>query len=410
VRDLVSSGDAVIETASGVVFAHGGLPGETVRVRLDGKAGRVRRGRITAVLAPSSARREPPCQYAERCGGCSLMHAEPETQRALQRGFLQSALAKAGCEVTVRFTSSELTLGYRARARLAFKRLGNRTLLGFHRDRSADLVDIDACLVLAPPLQRALEQVRASLVEHLTGEGELSLALGAEQRAVVVLRAEAMQTPAFYRAAEGLLGERIAGVALYIGGVSQPASFGDAREWSPGFDGSPLEGPIGGFSQAHRSINQTLVTRVAELAQSEGMRVLELYAGSGNFTIALASGALSYTAVEQSPAAMRALRQNLATRSLQAKLVEGDAAKSLAGPTLDVVVLDPPRTGASGVLTALLPRKPRRIVYVSCDPATLARDLGEVLPRGYALRWAEAFEMFPQTADLESVVLVEREG
>jgi 23S rRNA (uracil1939-C5)-methyltransferase len=399
---VVASGDAVIETSSGVVFARGGLPGERVRVRLDNKVGRIRRGRIVSVLSAAAERIEPPCIYAERCGGCSLMHADIETQRALQRGFLETAFRKAGLSTELRFTASPELLGYRTRARLAF-RPGQ---LGFHRGRSEQLVDIAACIVLEPALQAALTQLRASVLKELSGEGEISLALGVDGRAVAVIRAEAPQSPALYRAAEAL---ELAGVALFVAGATTPAQFGDAREWSTGADGQPLEGPIGGFSQANRAVNALLAQRVVELAQTEGMRVLELYAGSGNFTVALARGAQSYTAVEQAPDAVRALRQNLSQRELKLKIVESDVARALAGPALDVVVLDPPRTGAPGVLPQLVARKPRRIVYVSCDPATLARDLAELTPRGYALRWAEAFEMFPQTADLESVVLLERQ-
>jgi 23S rRNA (uracil1939-C5)-methyltransferase len=405
VRDVVSSGDAVIETSSGVVFARGGLLDESVRVRLDPKAGRVRRGRIVTVTSAHAARVEPPCQYAERCGGCSLMHADLATQRALQRGFLETAFRKANLACELRFTASPEVLGYRTRARLAF--LGRQ--LGFHRGRSEQLVDIDACLVLAPALQTALTLLRERVLGALRGEGELSLALGEGERAVIVLRTAAPQSPELYRALEALV-PAVAGVALYVAGASTPAQFGDAREWSLGADGGPLEGAIGGFSQANRAVNAALAARVLELAQTADMRVLELYAGSGNFTVALARGAQSYTAVEQAPDAVRALRQNLATRGLKVKIVEGDVARALAGPPLDVVVLDPPRAGAPGVLPQLLTRKPKRVIYVSCDPATLARDVAELVPHGYALRWVEAFEMFPQTADIESVVLLEREG
>ena len=155
-------------------------------------------------------------------------------------------------------------------------------------------------------------------------------------------------------------------------------------------------------------MNRALVARVAELARTEGMRVLELYAGSGNLTLALAPGSESYTAVEQSPDAVLALRTNLAARDLRVKVVESDVAKALAGGPVDVVVLDPPRTGAPSVLATLAQRKPKRVIYVSCDPATLGRDVAELLTRGYVVTWAEAFEMFPQTADLESVVQLER--
>jgi 23S rRNA (uracil1939-C5)-methyltransferase len=136
--------------------------------------------------------------------------------------------------------------------------------------------------------------------------------------------------------------------------------------------------------------------------------VLELYAGHGNFTVALASGARSYTAVEQDPAAVQALRRNLARRGLAPKVVEGDAAAQRSGGPLDLLVLDPPRAGAPQVLEHLLPRKMTEIVYVSCDPATLARDLAPLFARGYRVTWAEVFDMFPQTADLESLVVLAR--
>ncbi|MDB4973190.1 MAG: rRNA (Uracil-5-) -methyltransferase RumA [Myxococcaceae bacterium] len=411
VRDVVPSGDAVVETASGIVFARGGLPGETVQLTLDGKPGRVRRGRIVAVETPSPARVEPPCPYVERCGGCSLMHASPAQQRALQLQFLRDALRKAGAPPTLepRLVSTEQTLGYRVRARLAYRRTRGPAQLGFRRERSHDIVDIDRCLVFSAPLQDALTAVRATLLGLVEGEGELSLAVGVGGAPVLVLRSELPQPPALYTACQQLVDSgRFAGIALYIAFASKPASFGDAREWSRALDDRPLEGTIGGFSQAHAAINRELVAHVAELAQTSGMRVLELYAGAGNFTVALAGGALSYTAIEQAPAAVQALRNNLAARALTAKVVEADVAQKLAGGPLDVVLLDPPRTGAPGVLPALLTRKPRRIVYVSCDPATLSRDVAELLPRAYTLRSAVAFEMFPQTADLESVVLLER--
>lgn len=413
----------MLETEQGVVFARGGLVGETVRVSLDPKSGKVRRGRIFQVLTPSASRVEPPCVYAERCGGCALMHASPEAQRALQVGFLRDALRKAGAPeaLEVRLTHSERTLGYRRRARLSFRRGRGSAQLGFKRERSHELIDVEQCLVLAPELAQALTALRRTVLPLLEGEGEISLALGREGGAVIVLRTPLAQPPALYAACEALVAAktdasdatgtpRIAGVALYVAGITKPGLFGDAREWSEGHDGALLEGTVGGFSQAHAEINQALVSRVVELAQTEGQRVLELYAGAGNFTVALAKGAASYTAIEQSPDAVRALRNNLAARALTAKVVEGDVAQKLDGPAIDVVVLDPPRTGAPRVLSTLLARKPRRIVYVSCDPATLARDVGEVLTRGYRLAWAEAFEMFPQTADLESVVLLERES
>ena len=409
VRDLIPNGDSVVETPNGIVFARGGLIGEQVQVSLDDKPGRIRRGRIVSLTHPSESRVEPPCPYFERCGGCSVMHASVAEQRALYTRFLRDALHKVGIEVEPALHTTEQRLGYRTRARLSFRRAKNSAQLGFHRERSRELIDLERCIVLAPPLERALEQARANLLGLLEGEGELSLSLGVEGRAVVVIESAAPQPPALYTAcAQWFERGELAGIALYAAGASKPALFGDARAFSVVSDGAPLEGAIAGFSQAHAEINAALVARVRELAESEGKRVLELYAGSGNFTVALAGGAASYLAVEQSPAAVEALRKNLTARSLTAKLVTGDVTASLRGAALDLVVLDPPRTGAPGVLPVLAQRKPRRIVYVSCDPATLARDLAELLPHGYRVSSADAFEMFPQTADFESVIALDR--
>ena len=411
-RDVVPSGDAVVETGEGVVFARGGLVGERVCVALEPSRGRVRRARIVDVLTPSEDRVSPPCAYATRCGGCALMHASLAAQRALRTRFLRDALVKAGAPTTicVATTETDQVLGYRRRARLAFSVQRGARRLGFRRERSHELVDVAACMVLSGALGGALTELRARLLPQLQGEGEIHLALGREGAPVVVIHASEPQPPALYAACDALAGVGVAGIALYAAGLPKPALFGDPREYAEGADGGLLAGTVGGFSQAHVAINQQLVARVAEHARTDGMRVLELYAGSGNLTVALAPGAASYTAVEQSPEAVRALRENLAARGLSVKVVEGDAGAALTGAALDVVVLDPPRTGAPGVLAGLLSRKPKRFIYVSCDPATLGRDVSAVLARGYAITHAEAFEMFPQTADLESLVVLERKG
>ena len=189
-RDVVPSGDAVVETPQGIVFTRGGLVGETVRIGLDPKAGRVRRGRIVEVLTPSPARVVPPCRYAVRCGGCTLMHASLPEQRALRARFLRDALRKAGApeDLTLHVTESAQDLGYRRRARLAFRRAKKSAQLGFRRERSHELVDIESCPVLVAPLEQALAALRTRLLPHLDGEGELSLALGRDGRAVAVIK------------------------------------------------------------------------------------------------------------------------------------------------------------------------------------------------------------------------------
>ncbi len=410
-RDLVASGEAVLETEQGLVFVPGVLPGERALVRLLPKKGRVRRGHLLRVEVEAPERVAPPCAHASRCGGCPMMHASLSLQRAKKLAFLRAALTKAGVHADLPIASLEAadTLGYRRRARLSFCAHGAGVDIGFKRERSGTVVTVDACAVLVPVLSDALADVRDALAPSLVGQGEIQLALGQAHRPVAVIRTDEPQPQRLYAACERLVDERgFAGVALFAAGASAPATFGDPTERGVGVDGAPLRGTVGGFSQAHLGMNDTLARAVVELAQTSEARVLELYAGHGNLSVALAPGAAHYTAVEQDPAAVEAARENLSARAIPAKLVVADATQYPAKGALDVLVLDPPRGGAPGVLARFAQRKPKRIVYVSCDPATLGRDLGEALGAGYRVARALCVEMFPHTAELESVVLLTR--
>jgi 23S rRNA (uracil1939-C5)-methyltransferase len=409
VRDLVQSGEGAVETARGVLLVRGVLPGEDVVVECHTKE-RKGRARLVKVLVASDARVEPPCQYVERCGGCALMHVAPALQARLRRGFLESALRKAGLlgDVLVGYFAAEPQLAYRQRARLAFHVRGKEHTLGFRREGRLELVDVQACAVLSPSLNAAVASLRSELLPDLQGEGEVRLYEGAGGRAVAVIVAQKAQTPALYTALSRLVDKGFAGVSLFTEGAPMPASFGDLRIYTSGYDGQSLVGPMAGFSQANAAVNRQLVARVAELAVTPGMRVLELYAGHGNLTVALAPQALSYTALERDVPAVTALQENMRVRGLTVKAVAGDAAALKRTELTDVVVLDPPRTGQRGLLTTLAALKPKRIVYVSCDPATLARDLGEICGKGYQVDAADAFDMFPHTAELECVVRLVR--
>jgi 23S rRNA (uracil1939-C5)-methyltransferase len=406
VRDIVHSGEAVLESDQGAVFVRGALLDERVLVSLDPKSKKPLRGRVLSVLAASPERVTPVCPHVYRCGGCPLMHASRDEQRRLKLGFLENALKKVGApgDLVVHHTAAQQLLGYRRRARMALKG-GRVPALGYRRERSHELVDVDSCSVLHPALEATLATLRARLLPHVSGEGELSLALGQGGAPVLVARLQDVQPPALYGGCERLVADAVfAGVSLFAGGASMPASFGDATEWSTASDGQPLEGALGGFSQAHAEVNDALVARVQALVAPAEQRVLELFAGHGNFSVALAGAAAQYTAVEHDRGAVLALRRNLEQRGIGAKVIEGDALAYALPNGLDVALLDPPRAGAPQLLTRLAQKKVKRIVYVSCDPQTLARDVSELLGKGYRITWAEAFEMFPQTADLESVV------
>lgn len=406
VRSLARGGDAVVETPRGLVFASGALPGERVRLVGVKRAGKILRGRVAEVIEPSPERVEPPCPLVERCGGCPWMAVSLEAQREIKRRFVSEA---AGVEAVLE--PGGVPLGYRRRARLAFARSARapRARIGYRGRRSHDIVDVDACAVLEPVLATALAAVRDAWAAELVGEGEIALAVGAGGAAVIALRTAESQPAGVYEAARGLAAaDGVAGVALRAGGATADAIFGDPRERSVSIDGEAVWGAVAGFSQAQDEVNRRLVERVLELAAPEGASVLELYAGHGNLTVPLAATAASVVAVEQDAAAADACRANLAARGLRARVITGDAASHAAGERVDAVVLDPPRTGARDALEGIVRRRPDRIVYVSCDTATLSRDLEALRQARYTPTRASAFDMFPQTAHVEAVVLCER--
>jgi 23S rRNA (uracil1939-C5)-methyltransferase len=402
VRDLGSRGEAVVETGSGVFFVSGALPGERVRIAPEAKKRRRRggaqRGRLVSIIEASEERVEPPCEAQGRCGGCPLMMLSRRGQHAHKARVASEA---TGLEVSLVEVGEPL--GYRRRARLALA----EGRVGYRHPRSKRIVDIERCLVLEESLGRALDAVRTRVLPLWSGEGELLLARGGGGRAVTWIRTETPQPPELYQVLrDEVAAERLAGASLSIGGTA-PAVIGDPREVAEGPNGEPLLSPAFGFSQANTAVNRALVQRVVALAEPAGERVLELYAGHGNLSVALAPEARSFVAVEQSASAAEACQKNLASRGLAGRVITADAGEGARRVgKADVVVLDPPRTGARDALPALLATRPARIVYVSCDLATLRRDLGELRAGGFEAREAFAFDMFPQTAHLETVVLL----
>ncbi len=400
-RDLALGGDGVVETDGGLVLVAGVLPGERVAIADIKREGRVQRGSLARIVEASPLRVRPSCAIVDRCGGCPWMAFDVASQRDRKRRFVEDAV---GIPVAP-MTAGDGALGYRRRARLAFERHRGAMRIGYRARRSRDLADVDACVVLDPALDRALAQVRGQLATHLAGSGEIALAIGSGGKAVVGVRTGDPQPPALYRACESLLGADIIGALLrgtWTGAAD--ARFGDPRAVTTTIDGDELTSDPFGFAQANDEVNRALAAAVIELAQPEGAKILELYAGHGNLTLPLARRAAEVTVVELDPAAAKACEANLRAAGLTAKVRTGDSATHAAGTRVDVVVLDPPREGAKGTIPAIAARKPERIVYVSCDPATLGRDLAALRTLGFAPDEARAFDMFPQTAHVEAVV------
>jgi 23S rRNA (uracil1939-C5)-methyltransferase len=315
--------------------------------------------------------------------------------------------------------AAERELGYRTRARLHVDAKRGRVAVGIFARRSHEPVPVDTCVVLDPILDRARDSL-AFWLEGARGRGEAHLSLGrpsdkADQglsrRAVLDLSWTGELPDLLYGKLERATQEgALAGARIFAGDVRVPATIGDPTPFIVGPDGLPLRLAPGGFSQATEAGNTVLAQRVAALVRElPPGPCLELYAGAGNLTVLLARDR-EVVAVEQDRDACAAARENLRSRSLAAKIVEGNAAAAALPKGTKVVVLDPPREGARAACEALAKLGGRAaapaIVYVSCDPPTLARDVRILTAGGAAVTAVETFEMFPHTSHVETVAVV----
>jgi 23S rRNA (uracil1939-C5)-methyltransferase len=410
VTGYARSGEAWVETERGRFCVAGAVPGDRVRVAPLPRE-KVPRARLVEVLEPSAERVEKACAIADACGGCPFMSASPALEARTKQARVEAALrdvpAAPGLEVV--FRAPGPPLGYRRRVRMAFLG-GEGARLGYRTRRSHAVLDVERCPVLEAPLEAALAVVRAVLLPALRGKGELRLALvaGDPAEVAVSIHAGGMQPPEAYAAAERLAGRAgFAGVALHAGEGLAPAVFGDPREVARGLDGSPMRASVAGFAQSNDAVNRALVEEAVRLAEPEGASVLELYAGAGNLTAPLAARASRVVAVELAKDALDAARANLDARGLTATLVCAKAEDAPRG-RFDVVVLDPPRAGAAPALGRIVDARPKRIVYVSCDPTTLGSDLRALGAAGYVADFAAAFDMFPRTGHVEALVRLVR--
>jgi len=392
IESLAAGGDGVGRTADGrVVFVPLAAPGDRVRVRLVEEKARFARGEIEALLAPGPARVAPRCPVFGVCGGCAWQHLDYGAQVEAKRTIVRDALARVAglAELPpLDFTPSPAPYGYRGRARVRVE----RGQVGFRRRRSHELCAITGCPLLAPPLDAALAALAAapprtrSPLGHPAGEWELALG---EDGAVRV---------APLAARNGARGSGAQRLALRVGG--------ERLSLSPGV-----------FAQANALLLDALAEAVLAAAGS-GATALELFAGAGFFTLGLARRFERVVAVESDPAATRDLARNVSgsgaprrVRVVEARVESWLAAGEASALAPEVVVLDPPRGGVGPAAAEALARLPaRRIVHLSCDPATLARDVAVLAARGWRLAALHAFDLFPQTPHVEALAVLEPAG
>jgi 23S rRNA (uracil1939-C5)-methyltransferase len=402
VEAMAPSGEGLASSEGKPVLIAGALVGERVVARVE--SNKRARGRIEEVVRAHPERVAPPCPVAHRCGGCDWMHAAPGLQQRMHLDVVRSLLSRHAIEVPVTIAAVGEPLGYRDRARLSLRARGRQVQVGYRVSRGKSLVALEACPVLRPSLQRVFADLGAALAGS-DGEGEALVGRGDGDRPVVELSFRGELAATVFGALAALAGDGWAGARLWAEGASQPASYGDPRGVTVAADGEVLRLAPGGFAQPSEAAAIALGQHVGA-ATAGAETIVELFAGSGTLTVMAARGVRSYVAIEQSAAAVEALRENLSARGLVARCVVGDANAQHIGP-VDLVLLDPPRIGALGAVERILEARPRCVVYVSCNPATLARDLAALGAR-YRTEGVALFDAFPQTSHVEAVAILQR--
>jgi len=383
-------GEAGSDSDGRVVFVPLGAPGERVRVQLVREKERVAWGELVAIERPGPDRVEPPCQLFGRCGGCQWQQVNLQAQRRAKATIVQRALGLDALDPVV---GAGPALGYRDRVKLA---VGEGTVprpVGFRARRSHQIVDVPSCPLVSTALDAVWPAVRA-LAAQLPAGVEIDLQAGAEGVHVNLGQLDGAGAALARREADRLAAAGVAGLTIggkLIAGLAEV----DVAERG----GEPLPVPAGGFAQVGRAGNRALVDCVLQAVGPAPGVVLELYAGSGNFTRELTAVASRVVASEGDPAAVARGRRAAPRAEWSGRLPDMAA---------DVVVLDPPREGADAAHLAAAIRARRRVVYVSCDPQTLARDARRIAASGLGLTRALAIDLMPQTFHVEVVATFDR--
>jgi 23S rRNA (uracil1939-C5)-methyltransferase len=399
-----------------VHFVRGAAPGDEVEIEVEEDHRSFAYARVTRVLAAGPVRRDAPCLYLPRCGGCPWQHVTYAAQAEAKQESVRDLLARLGGidgSVVQPIVRAASEYGYRRRLSL---RVAEREV-GFLAAASHDLVPVEHCLLGHARLDGAIPLARAFVGALGTRINRVEIvATGDDDRVAIVAQADGEMAAEDAAVGEELLRREPRIAALVLRGKRFRRVWGDDRVRVPLLDGDEMWLRAGDFSQVSDHGNAELIRRVLEhAAVARHHRVADLYAGAGNLSLPLARRAGAVIAVERTPTSVEASRENARRLGItNLELATGPTETVLRGwakrgARLDTVVLDPPRSGAAEATPSLLALAPSRIVYVSCNPATLARDL-KALARGYRVELVQPIDIFPQTYHVEAVALLTRKG
>jgi 23S rRNA (uracil1939-C5)-methyltransferase len=404
IERILPGGFGMAHTDGQTIMVSLAAPGDHVRIRVDRVKGNVSFASIEEIIRPSLHRVEPPCPYFGRCGGCDFQQMNYQAQLDAKAEIIRDCLRRLARIENIpdfQITAAPDPWHYRSRAQWQYDAVRQR--LGYFESGSRNVCDVAECAVLAPQLQSTLESLRARMASG-------SLPDARDFRAVIGDEGASISPPARGRSPTDMGDSELAVDNKVV------------RDISRTLQGESYRFNADSFFQANDGLLPSLID--AALGDAGGKTALELYCGVGLFTLPLARRFARVVGVESDPAAANFARENVAVAGLtNAEVVMHDVgvwldevkrhdlsrlseeSANALQDQIDFVLLDPPRTGAeSRVIAGILGLQPRRIAYVSCDPATLARDLKKLIAGGYHLTSIAAFDLFPQTHHVETVV------
>lgn len=402
---LGAQGDGVAEGPEGPIFVPFTLPGELVRIAVEGDGDR---GTLLEVLKPSPHRVAPVCPHFGICGGCALQHMEEGSYLRWKRDQVIAALHSRGLDAEIEEVSP-VPLGSRRRASLALSRGRDGLVLGYHRARSHELIDVAVCPILSSHIVASLPKLKQALSPLLGTRREVKVGVTETSSGLDIVIDGVRSAPSVMAA--------FAGQAAALG-VARLTADGEsiALGAAPEIDlsGAKVKLPPGAFLQASRDAEAVLVDLVREGA-ADAKRVADLFAGLGTFTFALAKTA-AVDAYEADKAALEALAE-AARKTPKLKPVRTYLRDLFRGPlgakelkAYDAVVFDPPRAGAMAQAKELAASKVPRLVAVSCNPGTLARDLRILVDGGYRIARVVPMDQFLYSPHIEVVAYLARNG
>jgi 23S rRNA (uracil1939-C5)-methyltransferase len=429
IERLSHEGRGIAHHEGRIVFVEQALTGERVLAKFTSLKGSYAEATTEQIIEASPLRVEPPCPHFSVCGGCSLQHMHSSAQLEFKEGMvhekLQHGMGASSYERLPVISSS--TQGYRRKARLAVRHVGKkeRVLVGFRERSSSFIADMDSCLVLEPKVGRLLPLL-ATLIQSMDASRQLPQvevavgdALPGKPSCALVFRHLAPLSPADLQRLRDFAVEQVLDLYLQPQGTESVHKLhpvgGEDRLYyrHPDFDLELAFHPMD-FTQVNAAVNQAMVLKALDLLDPGPQEsVLDLFCGLGNFTLPLARRAARVLGVEGVEAMVSRGYENAKRNGITnadficADLTRPPEQHEWLQQGFGKVLLDPPRSGAIEVLPAVIAAKPRRIVYVSCNPATLARDAAWLGENGYRLQAAGAMDMFPHTGHVEAIALFE---